>query len=952
MAGVGDGSGELRPSISSCSSYSSPPGPSYISAHSADVILSDIRPIKLKVEALRAINALLDEFLSKILSTSCSLATDKLRAGLLTLLPTSLGKEALLEAEVELRAYWERTDVKVATEDDDSRTFHFEWAYELLRQKCEAYSTLNEEDEDPAAEARINEQFGKLHPHPPSNALLDPAALYLTAILEHILSNVGRVAARDSSRTFATVNDLFVALCEDDSIYGLFRLMKIYEQIELLSKTPKTRRSKSFSRSDRLSISRTSSPQHDLTSAKSRPSLEGQTSTTTPSSAAGSRTSVEKTRAIRMFTNGKSLGDIEAAPGGHKKSESLKSESLKSFPDNEGQNPAEDAAMLREFDDLMRSASTMKVSLTPDRLKTMEMYKQEKDQRSATRRPGTHFSSNSEPDIPPASRLNSQRQPLRHVDSIVEDDEEHSSPTPRTRKLSTTVPPVPPLSPVLPARARSISTSSALHAASRKPLRNPSLSAASSSFSQSDKASNMVQSRDMRYGKPSEGNGFPPRTRVRQRNRDSMDLDDVMNGSDDDHEPDVPVRQQPQSPPGARRVNAPPIKPAVSAKTRELMDFLAEGPPDSGPPPAHVSKNGRELMDFLADGPPDFGNNAATVDPFKPKGAGRLQRMISKLNLGNAEKIKTGSEAPKTPHSTTSPRTQQPPTPVRPNGIATKASMGSLANRPIPPRPAQLMQPPPPPISPPSSPHDSSDENKSMRNLPRKPHHDTSFSRDPSLHEKSISERASPVIQPASPIPQSPTPRPDSYSRSTPPMRMNGNGTARQDRVPKEVLSDAQPLVPVRTTSIPSPTRKPVPSVLSTGLPAIPEPDVRDMQRLLASATTADECRLIFDMYMARNGIPRVPKPSTVPYPSPSPSVVKHTPYVEEATVENSLVELFLGGMTGPEATSELPYSEDGVTDGMPIQNDGSIDANTLHHDIVSPGVSITPSPQTIPLRA
>lgn len=29
--------------------------------------------------------------------------------------------------------------------------------------------------------------------------------------------------------------------------------------------------------------------------------------------------------------------------------------------------------MLQEFDDLMRSASTMKVSLTPDRLKTMEV---------------------------------------------------------------------------------------------------------------------------------------------------------------------------------------------------------------------------------------------------------------------------------------------------------------------------------------------------------------------------------------------------------------------------------------------------------------------------------------------------------------------------------------------------------------------------------------------------
>jgi hypothetical protein len=29
--------------------------------------------------------------------------------------------------------------------------------------------------------------------------------------------------------------------------------------------------------------------------------------------------------------------------------------------------------MQREFDDLMRSASTMKMSLTPDRLKTMEV---------------------------------------------------------------------------------------------------------------------------------------------------------------------------------------------------------------------------------------------------------------------------------------------------------------------------------------------------------------------------------------------------------------------------------------------------------------------------------------------------------------------------------------------------------------------------------------------------
>jgi len=46
------------------------------------------------------------------------------------LLPTSLGKEALLEAEVELRAYWERTAAKGPLEDD-VRTFSLQWAFEV-----------------------------------------------------------------------------------------------------------------------------------------------------------------------------------------------------------------------------------------------------------------------------------------------------------------------------------------------------------------------------------------------------------------------------------------------------------------------------------------------------------------------------------------------------------------------------------------------------------------------------------------------------------------------------------------------------------------------------------------------------------------------------------------------------------------------------------------------------
>ena len=83
----------------------------------------------------------------------------------------------------------------------------------------------------------------------PHAASVAPAALYLTAVLEHVcecvprflregsrithvdfnrhvLSNISREVSRDSSRTSATLNDLFVAICEDVTLYGTFKQMK------------------------------------------------------------------------------------------------------------------------------------------------------------------------------------------------------------------------------------------------------------------------------------------------------------------------------------------------------------------------------------------------------------------------------------------------------------------------------------------------------------------------------------------------------------------------------------------------------------------------------------------------------------------------------------------------------------------------------------------------------
>jgi hypothetical protein len=159
--------------------------PTYISAHSADVILSDIRPIKLKMDALMAINSFLDEFLHCILQAANSYTTDKLRDGLLKVLPTSIGKELLLEAEVELRAYWQRTGPTPATAKNDD-DFCLPLAFELLRLKCGAYSTLNDTVQDVDSEARITDRVSQNSEKIPPPALVAPAALYLTAVLEYV----------------------------------------------------------------------------------------------------------------------------------------------------------------------------------------------------------------------------------------------------------------------------------------------------------------------------------------------------------------------------------------------------------------------------------------------------------------------------------------------------------------------------------------------------------------------------------------------------------------------------------------------------------------------------------------------------------------------------------------------------------------------------------------------
>ncbi|KAI0650830.1 hypothetical protein C8Q79DRAFT_902758 [Trametes meyenii] len=939
------------------------PSPGYISARSAEVILSDVRPIKLKAEALHSVNVLLDEFLYSILSVSRALATDKLKAALLKVLPTSLGKEALLEAEVELKAYWERTTSPrspLSARNADASQFDLQWSFELLRLKCEAYSTMNDSDEDAEAEKRLQQRMEATgSSSPPNPSLLAPAALYLTAILEaiceHVLSNVSRVAARDSGRTLATIQDLFTALCEDDALYGTLKTMKVYEQIESLSKAQRPRRSKSFNRSTDKAMPRTSTS--SPTPSKARMSTDSTKSMT--ATAVGSpesrRTSVEKAKAVKIFHN-RSLSDRgrdEPANAGTLARSQSEMGINREYPEFEVNSPfnlfLEDEELQQEFDELMRSGATMKVSLTPDRLKSMEVYKQERTERERVNRRAGQGSEKA-PDSGAATgepkRGVNGRPLLRHVDSIIEDDEESGSPTSpalqsnaasaRMRNTSFTASPSPTMVRANDQRLRSISISNVPH-----PRHDDGISRKTSTRPPTKTGSQNAM--PLPLGHP----GAPQRTRKVGRNRESLDLDDVMNGSDGEDT----AADAGGSPPPPPPVSPPPMRTPTTPRSPEAMS------PRTGKP--HISRAAQDLIAFLEAGPPEEpaynpSMNASVISFESSKTrSGRLQRMMSRLTLGGSKESLNGSipeEA--TPRQRTVSRKNSgkvgmssPPPSFKASSLTSKRSIPDVVN--AQPYPNVIVATPPPrpvlqtaasiltePPSTTSSSHTSREDVSSQA---------------PSLTRRST-RKAVPVFEDSAVSPstsvardevrspvnghRSSTRDPDGASVTSPttvrkPAQANGHpvkiDTSEASLHPRSITSPSSaidrksprshskaesgyasrsasrsPVTPSENLPTPGPPT-----------PAIPTSDVDDLRRLMGAATNADECRLLVDMFLAKNGL--APKTPAIAEPEAKASLDDALALATAGNdeVERGLVALFLGGGAAHVDSSEHLQVED-----------------------------------------
>lgn len=209
----------------------------YIAQKFANAILSDASSYIISTDGLQALNAFLDELLFILIDTAKGLETSRIKAAVYQTFPTALGKNAIVEAELEAKSYLDMggkdTSQLMTNQSGTSNLFNadsdesrVEQVFEQFRAKCQYYSKLGERLGSPAG-------------NPTSNTVIvvpTLIAIYVTAVLEHVAEYVLQVASQVADRQdhadMVTVREVYVALLEDRQIESIFEIMILKSQLQ------------------------------------------------------------------------------------------------------------------------------------------------------------------------------------------------------------------------------------------------------------------------------------------------------------------------------------------------------------------------------------------------------------------------------------------------------------------------------------------------------------------------------------------------------------------------------------------------------------------------------------------------------------------------------------------------------------------------------------------------
>ncbi|CAG8639109.1 1416_t:CDS:2 [Funneliformis caledonium] len=373
----------------------------YISQRAANAIIADVAPYRISSEALLAINNLLDEFLYFLVDSARSLDLVKIKLAIGQVLPTSLGKNAVQEAELELKTYVESGNSDHTKEKTIEITpFPLQKVFEQFRLRCQFFSTLGERGADDRDRDTVPDLYSSEGIH-----IAPSLAIYLTAVLEYVGEYILILVAKASEKQgveVARAQEVYSALSEDLQIFPLFRRTNLKEQMESDSTQPITSTAtndfiingSTHVTSSQLSTFTTSDP-------STKPPITGHIQSKPGSNnghmRGGKQVSLDgfdKDVKKSPTSPVKSLSDY-----GRQSSDYKNMRSSKSMQSLQGQGGDKESDLrsvssmedsiekMRSFETLISNNQTMKVSLTPNRLITIETHK--RPPKLAPREPNT-----------------------------------------------------------------------------------------------------------------------------------------------------------------------------------------------------------------------------------------------------------------------------------------------------------------------------------------------------------------------------------------------------------------------------------------------------------------------------------------------------------------------------------------------------------------------------------
>lgn len=199
----------------------------YICQRAANAILSENGSFQISSDALQAVNQFLDQCLYLVLQNARSLDLSLIKTHLLTLLPHRLGRNAIVEAELEVKAYNKTNTVDMELyERMRSLTDPLDQTVASLRTQCMKQCALADKTATGEEEAVTAKGV----------ALSPMVVIYITTVLEHlaeyILTTIGVTAERQGS-DYIRVKEVYWALLQDVQVGGLFKQTEMRSKLEV-----------------------------------------------------------------------------------------------------------------------------------------------------------------------------------------------------------------------------------------------------------------------------------------------------------------------------------------------------------------------------------------------------------------------------------------------------------------------------------------------------------------------------------------------------------------------------------------------------------------------------------------------------------------------------------------------------------------------------------------------